>query len=29
MSCKLPFYITARFEIKSKGPGAYTVAVKE
>lgn len=27
MSCKLPFYITAKFEVKSKGPGAYTVAV--
>lgn len=27
MSCKLPFYITAKFEVKSKGTGAYTVAV--
>lgn len=27
MSCKLPFYITANFEVKSKGTGAYTAAV--
>lgn len=23
MSCKLPFYITAKFEVKSKGTGAH------
>lgn len=27
MSCKLPFYITAKFEVKPKGTGAHTVAV--
>lgn len=27
MSCKLPFYITAKVEVKSKETGAYTVAV--
>lgn len=29
MSCKLPFYITARSEIKPKGPGAHTAAMNE
>lgn len=29
MSCKLPFYITAKIEIKSKGTGAYTVALSD
>jgi hypothetical protein len=29
MSCKLPFYITEKCELKSKGTGAYMVALSE